>query len=136
MPAFTHGQQRQKPVVPGLVAGDVAAPAEQVGERVDAERGVPDCHRAPAEADHQSRQTGDKIGYEGEKGRGQKGMPIKPPQLRVVSKVAHRFKARLRIARHEDPAKMRVKKTSQDRRVHIELGIRILVVPAMMGGPP
>jgi hypothetical protein len=49
-----------------VIAGDVAPTTDDVGQRVDAERHVPHCDRAPTEADYQSRPVGDKPRREGQ----------------------------------------------------------------------
>src|SRR5216684_1484494 len=50
VPAFTEGEQGEKPVVAAGVGGFVAARAEEVGEGVDGEGVVPEQHGAQAEA--------------------------------------------------------------------------------------
>ena len=136
VPALAQGQQRQQPVVARLIAGDVAPPADQVGQRVDAECRVPQRHRAPAEADDQSGPARDRPARHAEQDRRQVGMPIEPSQLLVSAQVADGFVVGHLVAGHEDPADMRVEEAAHDRRMHVGLGVRVSVVPAVHGGPP
>ena len=53
VPALARGQQRHEPVVPAVFAGVVRPIAEQVRQRIDAPRHVPDKHRADERAPHQ-----------------------------------------------------------------------------------
>ena len=68
--------------------------------------------------------------------RRQIGLPIEPHQFLESRQVAHRRIVGVIVPRHEDPADMRIEKSALHRRVHIELGVRVFVVPAVLGRPP
>src|SRR5216684_383387 len=50
VPTFAQGKQREQPVVLAGVTGFIAARTEEVRERINGERVVPQQHRAQAEA--------------------------------------------------------------------------------------
>jgi len=69
VPAFAHGDDRQPPIVPALVSGDIVLVAMHMRQRVDAEGAVIDQHGRDEEADEQAGPAIDGEAGEGERDR-------------------------------------------------------------------
>ena len=138
VPAFAGGEDGQNPIVAGIVGGGVAPPAEQVGERIDGERAVPEHHGGHHETPHQPVDSAQqqKGQPEGERGQQHIAIPIKPAQFGVFVQIGHELGIRLAPGIGEKPAHVRIPKPAQLGRMHVLVGVRIFVVPAVVAGPP
>ena len=74
-------------VVAGIVTGDVALAAADMGERIDAERGVVDEHRAPDEADDEAGPAGNEETEDGEGDRRNHFVFVQPHQLGIARQI-------------------------------------------------
>ena len=61
-----------------------------VGQRVDAERAVPERDRAPEEADEQAGPAGEQPAADAQQDRDQVGVAVEPDQLREFGEVGAR----------------------------------------------
>jgi len=67
VPTLAHREQRQQPVVAGIVARDVSPGSANMRQRIDRKRRVINKHGTPEEADNEARPPGDKQTSEGER---------------------------------------------------------------------
>ncbi len=77
-----------------------------MSERVDAEGGVIDCHRAPEEADDEARPAREQEGDQGQHSGRHKLVPVQPPQLRILGEIADFHEIDRVVLAGEGPAHM------------------------------
>ena len=136
VPALAHGDDGEKPIVAGIVAGDVAPLADEMGERIDAEGPVIDGDRAPEEADDEARPAGDGEAEDGEHESRDLFVAVEPHQLGEFGEIRDPIDVHRLLAAGEDPADMAVDEARLARRMDVEFGVGMEVVVAMVGRPP
>ena len=149
VPPLAHGQQTQDPVVAAVVISRVRATPEEVTDRVDAERHVVDQDRAEEEPVEKKLRSGyppagtqpvQDTPQPQQQGRQNDdrhiGMTVQPHELGVPHKIPYRLKARLHQLPLHDPPHVGPPKPVVARRMRILLGIRGLMMHAVVTGPP
>ena len=136
VPALAHRDERQQPIVAGIVAGQIPLLSQHMGERVDAERPVIDEHGAQEESDEQARPSRDeKAGYRQHERRHQL-VAVQPHQLGEAGEVGDLHEVGAVVAAREDPPEMAVHEALVARRVHVALGIGVKMVMPVLLRPP
>jgi len=138
VPPLARGEDRQRPVVARIVARLVAPLAEEVRQRVDRERPVPEQHGRDQEAPDERRGAADEPERRRERdGRHElQGRPVEGAELRVLGEVADELGVRAVVAGGQDPPDVRVPEAAVLGRVRVLGGVGVLVVEAVMGRPP
>ena len=116
--------------------GDVAPLADEMSERIDAERPVIDGDRAPEEADDEPRPAGDGEAEDGEHESRDLFVAVEPHQLGIFGEIRDPIDVHRLLAAGEDPADMTVDKSGVAGRMNVEFGVGMEVVVAMVGRPP
>ena len=98
VPALTHGHQGQQNVVLAGISGGVASATEDMRERIDRERAVPQNHRTDAIAPHQQAPATDKEHQNGERHRWNQVIFVQPAQLRILLEVVDQIHPRGGVA--------------------------------------
>jgi hypothetical protein len=104
VPAFAEGEEGDWGEVAAGVAGGIAAFAEDVGEGVDGEGGVPDEHGGAEEADDEAAPAGDQVAGRAEGHGADPVVAVEEAQLRVAGEIADDVKVGGAVAAGEDPA--------------------------------
>jgi hypothetical protein len=136
VPAFAERQQRQQPVVLAGVGGFIAPRTEEVRERIDRKRIVPEHHGAEAEAPYEQRPSADEHQRGAQGDRRHQMIFVQPAQLGIFGKIPDVVDARVVVLVRNDPADVRPEKPEQRRRVQIQFLIRIPVMVPVMRRPP
>ena len=136
VPPLAHGENRQQPVVAGIVAGDIALAAAHMRQRIDAEGAVEDEARAPEKADDQARPAGNQVAQHGERISRPALMAMQPHQFGIAREVVDLDHVEGVVPAREDPAHMAVDKAGVARRMDVVLGIGMEVMVAVLGRPP
>jgi hypothetical protein len=110
VPPFAERQQRHQPVVPARIARLVTPRSEQVGQRIDRERVVPQPHGAQAEAPDKQRPSADQNKDRGQNDRWHQVELVQPAQFGKFRKVADVCERRNIIFIRNKPADVRSKK--------------------------
>ena len=149
VPALAERDQREEPVVAARVAGLVALLAEHVRQRVDGVRAVRAQHRRHEEAPDQHlpavgvqarrpllQRHAEEEHADGEQHRHDDVEAVEPAQLGEVHEIAHALQVRRETFLRQEPAHVGAHEAVLDGRVRVLRLVRILVVIAMMRGPP
>ncbi len=136
VPALAHGEDGQDRVVAGVVAGHIAPRAAHMGQGIDAEGGVVDRHRAPAEADHQAGPAGQEKAQGAQGDRRQQLVSVQPAQLGVARKILDLDQVGIGVAPVENPADVGVEDAALAGRMQVVGGVGIEVVMPVLGRPP
>ena len=136
VPALAHGEQREQPVVAGIIAGDIALAPKHMRERVDAEGAVIEEHCAPEEPDHQARPAGNQPAQHPERNGRHQLVAVQPHQFGIACEIGDLHKVGLGVPAHEDPADMTVEKALVARRVDVALGVGMQVMVPVFSSPP
>ncbi|MGY4327142.1 hypothetical protein ACVWWG_001559 [Bradyrhizobium sp. LB7.2] len=136
VPALTEGEQRQQPVVAGIVAGHVPLASMHMGEGIDAERRVIDQHGAPQEADDEAGPSGNQEAEPRQRNGRQEFQPMQPHQLRIGGEIADLHEVGPVVLPVKNPAEMTVEKAPVTRRMHVVFGVGMEMMVSMLGRPP
>src|SRR4029453_14471927 len=97
VPAFTHGEECEQPVVARIVAGDIARAPTHMRKRVDAERSVINQCRTPAETDHQPRPSGSNKTEDSQSQRWPQFELVQKSQFGIAHEIRHSPNQRYRF---------------------------------------
>jgi len=136
VPSLAKGDEGEEPVVFARVRGRKAALAEEVGERIDGKRTVPEENGAQEEAPGEQAPAAHEEQGDGEDGGGHQVVLVEPAKFGKLGEVADVVEARVVEFVGKNPADMRPPKPEERGRVEVLLLVRETVVMAMMGGPP
>src|SRR6516165_2330224 len=136
VPAFTEGDEREHPVILAGVGGIKAAVAENVRERVDGERAVPEQRRAQTETPGEQAPAAGQPQSDAEERRRDEVILIEPSELGKLGEVADVVEARVVVTVREDPADVRPPEAEERGRVQIQLLIGEAMMMTVMGSPP
>jgi hypothetical protein len=89
VPTLTHGEDREKPIVAGIISGHIALSATHMRKRVDAESSVIEQYRAAEEAHHKAGPASDEKAQDGEYERRQLFEPMQPQELRIAGQIGN-----------------------------------------------
>jgi hypothetical protein len=105
-------------------------------QRIDAERGVVDEHRAPQVPYNETGPSPTEKAETG-KGDGRRQLPsVQPDQLGIARQIGNLRQVGPIVSASENPTDMAVEKPVLPRRMDVLLGIRMQVVLAVLGSPP
>jgi len=113
-----------------------------VAKRIDGERGVIKNHGADEKADDQAHpgvaepEMTDKEAERSGGDRRDEDPLVEPDQFRILVQVTHDIGVIFLVFLGKDPADVRPVEAFELGRVDVQFRIRMLVVMAMMGGPP
>src|SRR2546427_8808757 len=98
VPALTHGHQGQQSVVLAGISGGVASATEDMRERINRERTVPQNYRTDAIAPHEQAPATDKEHQNPERDRRNQVIFVQPAQLRILLEVVNQIHPRGDVA--------------------------------------
>ena len=142
MPALAHGENGQPEAVLTCLARLVTARAEHVAKRIDGESGVVKNDGADEKADHKSHRvtaaqqaTDEETESSGGDGWN-KDIFIEPDQFRELIQILDDIRVIFLVLLGKDPSNVRPVEAFQLGRVEVLVGVGMLVVVAVMSGPP
>ena len=135
VPALAERDEREDQRVAAGVRRAVAAAAEQVRQRVDEERAVIEEHGRQEEPDEEHAPPACRQQADGEHRRGHEVVPVQPHELGVLREVGDRVGRRVVVLLAQNPADVGPPEAAA-RRVDVGRHVRVLVVMAVMPGPP
>src|SRR5579871_598299 len=149
VPPFPHGDHRQDEVVFAVIPGLEPLAPENMGQGVDGEGAVVKKGGGGEEAPGEHLQAvgvelrrgvlkeGTEEKDEGRQDEGRQAVVlVEEPEFRVLGQVLHRFFVGGGVTLANHPSPMGPPETPQAGGVDVLLRVRILVVVAVMGGPP
>ncbi len=136
VPAFAERHDGEQPVVFAGVGCFIAPRTEQVRERIDGKRVVPQHDRAQAEAPHEKRPPADENHSGSQSNRRHQMILVQPAQLRIFCEIADVIEPRVIIFIRNNPPDVRPEKPEKCRRMQVQVLVGIAVMMPVMRRPP
>ncbi len=138
VPVLTEGDEPEPPDVAAGVIGLVASAtdAREVHHGVHREGAVPQEHGGEEEPPEEAGDSPDGEGGEREAERRKKIVPVEPPDFRVGLEFSRDFLRRAIVLGTQEPQHVRPPESLNRRRVHVERGVGVAVVLAVLARPP
>lgn len=136
MPALAERNQGQNAVVFARIRRLIATPAENMRERVDRKRPVPEEHGAHDESPEVRGHAADEIDRNTKKHRRNEMKAIQPAKFWVFREILDPSPVGFVIGIAQDPARMRPPETVANRGVDVLSLVREAVMVPVVSGPP
>src|SRR5271170_7148116 len=136
VPAFAESNEGEEEVVFAGVRGWETALTENVRERIDGKRAVPEQYGTQEETPGKQRKAADEIQDDAENGGWNEVVFVQPSEFGEFGEVADVVEARFVVTVGKNPADVRPPKAEQGGRMEVVFLVRIAMMMPVMSGPP
>lgn len=136
VPSLAQSHDGEQPVVTAGVGGLIPPRTEEVRQRIDGERVVPQEHSAQAKTPDKQMPSANQPKHGGQRNGGHHMIFVQPAQLRIFREVTDVIQAGVIVFVGNDPANMRPEKAKKRGGVKIIFLIGKTMMMTVMCGPP
>ncbi|HJY05246.1 MAG TPA: hypothetical protein VJ323_02960 [Bryobacteraceae bacterium] len=136
VPAFTHGEECEQPVVARIVAGDIAYAPTHMRKRIDAKRGVIDQYGTPEETNHQAGPSASNKTEDSQSQRWPLFELVQESQFWITREIRHFRQISTIVSASKDPSDMAVKEAFVPWGMRVVLSVGMQMVMPVHRGPP